>query len=115
MARTLAPLPQGSRISDYISLGVIAKTFPPRRIQAVLSAAGKASKRQGDLPAQVALCCVIALSLYMQSSCRAVLQCLLEGMQWLAEPGVKLESGGPLGDFPGAFVAGSLPAPAATP
>ena len=63
MARTVVPLPQGSRISDYISLGVIAKTFPPRKIQAVLSAAGKAGKRQRDLPAQVALCCVIALSL----------------------------------------------------
>jgi len=31
MARTMASLPAGSRITDYISLGVIAKTFPPRR------------------------------------------------------------------------------------
>jgi hypothetical protein len=28
MARTLAALPEGSRITDYISLGVITKTFP---------------------------------------------------------------------------------------
>lgn len=28
MARTLAELPQGSRITDYLSLGVMAKTFP---------------------------------------------------------------------------------------
>ena len=33
MARTLAQLPKGSRISDYISLGVIAKTFPVQKIQ----------------------------------------------------------------------------------
>ena len=31
MARRLAKLPKGSRISDYISLGVIAKTFPARQ------------------------------------------------------------------------------------
>lgn len=35
MARTLAELPKGARITDYISLGVLAKTFPkgphPRR------------------------------------------------------------------------------------
>ena len=28
MARTLAALPEGSRITDYISLGVITKTIP---------------------------------------------------------------------------------------
>ena len=33
MARTLAQLPKGSRISDYISLGVIAKTFRYRRFK----------------------------------------------------------------------------------
>ena len=28
MARTIAELPKGSRITDHISLGVIAKYFP---------------------------------------------------------------------------------------
>jgi hypothetical protein len=73
MARTLAELPQGSRISDYISLGVIAKTFPLEKIQAVLAAQGKAGKRRRDLPAHVAVYYVIALALYMRSSCREVL------------------------------------------
>ena len=94
MARTPARLPQGSRISDYISLGVIAKTFPLRKIHAVLRATGKASQRQRDLPAHVVVYYVIALSLYMQSSYREVLRCLLEGMQWLAEPGGKLRVAG---------------------
>ena len=94
MARTLAQLPKGSRISDYISLGVIAKTFPARKIQAVLRATGKASQRQRDLPAHLVVYYVIALSLYMQSSCREVLRCLLEGIQWLAEPGAKLRVAG---------------------
>ena len=45
MARTLAALPEGSRITDYISLGVITKTFPLKRVRSVLAATGKASQR----------------------------------------------------------------------
>jgi hypothetical protein len=37
---------------------------------------------------------VIALALYMQSSYREVLRCLLEGMQWLVEPGVGINVAG---------------------
>jgi hypothetical protein len=86
MARTLAALPAGSRITDYISLGVVAKTFPVERIRAVLVATGRQSLRQRDLPAHVVMYYVIALALYMQSSYREVLRCLLEGVQWLLEP-----------------------------
>ena len=43
MARTRATLPEGSRITDYISLGVITKAFPLPRVRAVLAATGKAS------------------------------------------------------------------------
>lgn len=53
MARTVASLPAGSRITDYISLGVVAKTFPPDKVRAVLAATGKESVRQRDLPAHV--------------------------------------------------------------
>ena len=94
MARTLAELPKGSRITDYISLGVIAKTFPVERIQAALTTTGKASRRQRDLPAHVVVYYVIALALYMQSSYREVLRCLLEGIQWLVEPGEKVKVAG---------------------
>ena len=94
MARRLAELPKGSRISDYISLGVIAKTFPIEKIEAVLAATGKASVRRRELPAQVVVYYVIALALYMQSSYREVLRCLLEGLQWLSEPGTKMQVAG---------------------
>ena len=86
MSRTVASLPAGSRITDYISLGVVAKTFPLEKIRASLAATGKESVRQRDLPAHVVVYYVIALALYMQSSYREVLRCLLEGIQWLAEP-----------------------------
>jgi len=86
MARTLAELPKGSRITDYISLGVVAKTFPLSTVKTVLEATGRNSRRQRDLPAHVVVYYVIALALYMQSSYREVLRCLLEGVQWLLNP-----------------------------
>ena len=86
MARTLAALPEGSRITDYVSLGVITKTFPLERVRAALAATGKASVRERDLPAHVVVYYAIALALYMQSSYREVLRCLLEGLQWLMDP-----------------------------
>lgn len=87
MARTIAELPNGSRLTDFISLGVIAKTFPAERVHAVLRAAGKESRRQRELPAHVVVYYVIALALYMQVSYREVLRCLLEGLAWLSGPG----------------------------
>jgi len=86
MARTVAELPKGARITDYISLGVLAKTFPLDRVNAAVAAAGKTSRRQRDLPAHVVLYYVIALTLYMQISYREVLRCLLEGVKWLLGP-----------------------------
>ena len=53
MARKLAILPKGTRITDYISLGVITKTFPLNTIHRVLRETGKASVRQRALPAHV--------------------------------------------------------------
>jgi len=96
MARTLARLTDGSRITDYISLGVVAKTFPKSLVEDVLRRTGKESARQRDLPAHVVVYYVIALALYMQVSYREVLRCLLEGVQWLktedAEPNVPVRS-----------------------
>jgi hypothetical protein len=97
MARTVAGLPAGSRITDYISLGVIAKTFPPDLVRGVLAATGKTSIRERDLPAQVVIYYVIALALYMQSSYREVLRCLLEGVEWLLRPAGRLEVAGKSG------------------
>src|ERR1035438_5608275 len=94
MSRTVATLPAGSRITDYISLGVVAKTFPPDKVRAALAATGKESVRQRDLPAHVSVYYVIALALYMQSSYREVLHCLLEGIQWLREPSAGINVAG---------------------
>ena len=97
MARTVAELPPGARITDYISLGVITKTFPLSSIGPVLSSTGKSSIRQRALPAQVVVYYVIALALYMQSSYCEVLRCLLEAVQWLRDPSVGVRVAGKSG------------------
>ena len=83
MARAPAGLPAGIRLSDHISLGVIARAFPLEQVQQILAETGKASERLRDLPAHVMIYYAIALALYMGSSTREVLRCLLEGLRWL--------------------------------
>src|SRR3954453_21476288 len=74
MSGVAAGLPAGIRLSDHISLGVIARAVPPERVRQVLVETGKASERERDLPAQVMVYYAIALALYMGSSTREVLR-----------------------------------------
>src|SRR3712207_7329004 len=83
MAGAPAGLPPGIRLSDHISLGVIARAFPPGRVRRILAETGRASERERDLPASVMVYYAIALALYMGSGTREVLRCLLEGLRWL--------------------------------
>jgi hypothetical protein len=83
MAGVPAGLPAGIRLSDRISLGVIAGTFPLDRVRQILAETGKASERERDLPAHVMVYYAIALALYMGSSTREVMRCLVEGLRWL--------------------------------
>src|SRR3954453_8032124 len=83
MARAPAGLPAGIRVSDHVSLGVIAKAFPLDQVRQVLAETGRASERERDLPAHVMVYYAIALALYMSAGTREVLRCLLEGLRWL--------------------------------
>src|SRR3954447_3717514 len=83
MAGAPAGLPAGVRLSDHVSLGVIARAVPAERVGQVLAETDKASERERDLPAQVMVYYAIALALYMGSSTREVLRCLLAGLRWL--------------------------------
>ena len=105
MARTLAELPAGSRITDYISLGVIARFFPVQKIHEVLEETKRASVRERDLPAHVVVYYVIALALYMRSSYREVLRCLL-GRAVVAGPFIEGEGGRKIGHLAGAQPSG---------
>ncbi len=90
MARTTAALSRGSRITDYISLGVITRAFPADKVNSILEGTGRSSRRQRDLPALVVVYYVLALALFMQVSYREVLRCLLAGIEWLSPPGTQM-------------------------
>ena len=89
MARTVAALTEGTRVTDYISLGVVTKTFPLERVRAILRETGRESIRQSKLPAHVVFYYVIALALFSQVSYGEVLRCLVEGLGWLGDSSVQ--------------------------
>jgi hypothetical protein len=97
VSRTLATLPAGSRVTDYISLGVITTFFPVDKVREALQQSNRESIRQRDLPAHVVVYHIMALALYMRASAREVLRCLLEGVQWLLDPTVKVKVAGDSG------------------
>ena len=84
MARTQAVLPGGARLSDYLSVGVIAQVFPLPAVRAALEECGRRSQRQRSLPAEVMVYYVIALGLFRSVSAREVLRCLVDGLRWMA-------------------------------
>jgi Insertion element 4 transposase N-terminal/Transposase DDE domain len=87
MARTPARLPNGTRISDHVTLGVLTTTVPAGLIDTVLADTGRQSRRQRQLPARLVVYYVMALALYAQASYGEVLRCLLEGVRWLHRRG----------------------------
>lgn len=86
MARTVAEISGGVRVTDFISLGVISRTITSEEIARVLRETGRESERQRKLPMHVMVYYVIALALYMDASYGEVLRCLLEGLEWLGLP-----------------------------
>ena len=85
---------------------MIARSFPLARVRAVLTSTGKASVRERDLPAHVMVYYAIALALYMHCSYKDLLRCLLEGLQWLADPAQGDSGGRSLRDIASAHAAG---------
>ena len=87
MARTSASLPGGARLSDYLSVNVIARFYPREAVREALRAGGRESRRRRDLPAEVAVYHVIAMALFRSVSTGEVLRCLMDGLR-LASPGL---------------------------
>src|SRR5260370_5710876 len=74
--------------------GVLARVAPAEKVREVLHETNRSSIRERALPAHVVVYYVIALALYMHSSYREVLRCLLEGVQWLLDPSAQLKVAG---------------------
>ena len=61
MSRTQAVLPGGPRLSDYLSIGVLAQVYPIAAVREALASCGRASLRQRALPAEAMVYYVVAL------------------------------------------------------
>lgn len=94
MARTAAVLADGLRVSDLLSMGVLASKIPRQRVIDALEETGRQSKRIRKLPAHVMVYYVIAMALYMNVAYEEVLRCLVEGLEWLGEPAQRLRNTG---------------------
>jgi hypothetical protein len=94
MARTVASLSAGQRVSDFITLGVLAERIPLPAVHDALRREGRHSRRHRRLPAHVVVYYVIALALYMEVSYGEVLRCLVEGLRWLGLPVTQLRQTG---------------------
>ncbi|WP_158258223.1 IS4 family transposase [Rhodopila globiformis] len=86
MGRPSVKPPSGVRVSNHISLGMVARTMPLDEVRQVLADSGRSSRRHRDLPAHVMVYHVIGLALYMGVSLREVLRCLLDGLRALWGP-----------------------------
>ena len=64
MARKAAALAGGARLSDYLSVSVIARVYPRAAVRAALCSLGRDSQRRRDLPAEVMVYYVIAMALF---------------------------------------------------
>lgn len=82
MARTEAGLAGGVRMSDLMSVMLLAKVFPVAKVRQVLSDTGRMGARERDLPAPMMMYYVMALGLYMQQNYEAVLHCVFETYNW---------------------------------
>jgi hypothetical protein len=94
MPRTAARLPEGVRISDLLSMGLLAARIPRERVDSVLRETRRESKRIRQLPAHVVVYYVIALALYMNVAYEEVLRCLVEGLEWLGEAADRVRNTG---------------------
>ena len=84
MARTVATFAGGMRLSDHLSVSVIARVYPREAVRAALRSRGRDSRRRRDLPAEVMVYYVIAMALFRSVSAREVLRCLVDGLRWVS-------------------------------
>ncbi len=81
MARTAAGFAGGTRLSDCLSVSVIARAYPREAVRAALRSLCRDSRRRRDLPAEVMVRHVIAVAVFRTVSAREVLRCLAEGLR----------------------------------
>jgi hypothetical protein len=83
MARNTACLPEGPRLADFITMGILANIFPVADVRIALAKAGKRSVRERDFPNHIVVYFVIMMSFYMRSSYDAIMEAILLGLEFI--------------------------------
>jgi hypothetical protein len=93
MAKQSATLNNDIRLSDYLSVGLLARIIPPQVVDSALSHHGRHSQRQRDFPADTVAYYIIAMSMYRDVNTEEVMRIISEGMSYLGNSAVKREVG----------------------
>lgn len=73
------------RLSDHVSLGVLAKVFPPSLVNEVITKVGAGEQRSRLLPSWMMVYYVTAaLALHAAASYEEVMRSLFGGLQWIS-------------------------------
>ena len=83
MGQKSSSLVEGHRLSEHVTLGVLARVVPVDLVDAVLRETGRQNWRARQLLPRVVVYYVMALTLYAHASYDAVLRELVEGLRWL--------------------------------
>ncbi|MDR1442319.1 MAG: IS4 family transposase, partial [Bifidobacteriaceae bacterium] len=70
------------RLSDLVSIGVLARVFPPDAVDGAVASAGREEERHRALPARVMTYFAVAMALYSEGSYEDVLGLLVDGLSW---------------------------------
>ena len=76
------------RLSDLVSVGVLARTFPPGLVDEVIAGCGRTEQRSRSLPARTMAYFAIGMALHSEGSYEDVLALMTDGLAW-AEPEVE--------------------------
>lgn len=72
------------RLSDFVSVGLLVRVFPPALVDEVIAAAGRKELRVRSLPARVVVYFVIGLALFAAESYGEVFSQLTSGLSWVS-------------------------------
>ena len=73
------------RLSDLVSVGVLARTFPPGLVDEVIAECGRTELRSRCLPARTVAYFAIGMALHSEGSYTDVLSLMTDGMAWTGE------------------------------
>ncbi len=71
------------RLSDLVSVGVIARTFPAAVVDEVIAECGRTEQRARALPARVMAYFAVGMALHADSSYEASLSLITDGLGWV--------------------------------